>query len=298
MSTHWVRSLRLFSLFLPLSALTACGVTDPACTGANCSMPSACSLTANTSATSVISPSGCVVLQRDTTACQAARQAAGLSGVWLKFSCRVSLSLVTQGTGQAVQAVSDGQPDYLSNYFPKTNPCYESYTGAIQNPNTLAARNYTIPFPLAPTMNQQPMMDAVLGLARNGVPIFGNFAAPGDDIYQEAKTFDRCGAHPQMQGAYHYHSEPLSISYQDAHFIGVLRDGHPIYGRNDATGLATGLDTSGGHLGTTEDSPTVPVYHYHVNEQISTQATSAGQKQWFLTTGLYRGTPAACTTCR
>src|SRR2546425_7606510 len=49
----------------------------------------------------------------------------------------------------------------------------------------------------------------------NGVPIFGNFAAPGDDIYVEAKSFDRCGGHPQMSGEYHNHGEPYSLSYDD-----------------------------------------------------------------------------------
>ena len=46
-----------------------------------------------------------------------------------------------------------------------------------------------------------------------------------DDIYQEAKTFDRCGGHPEGTGVYHYHSEPYAISYDDDNFIGVMRDG-------------------------------------------------------------------------
>jgi hypothetical protein len=138
---------------------------------------------------------------------------------------------------------------------------------------------------------------AVVGLAVNGVPIFGNFAAPGDDIYQEAKTFDRCGGHPQFSGEYHYHSEPYAITYDDDAFVGVMRDGYPIYGRKDPDGSYPTLDAQGGHSGPTVNDPSGTGYHYHVNQQTSTASTSAGQKQWFLTTGTFHGTPAPCSDC-
>ncbi|OJT27457.1 hypothetical protein BO221_05675 [Archangium sp. Cb G35] len=93
------------------------------------------------------------------------------------------------------------------------------------------------------------------------------------------------------------HSEPYAISYDDARFIGVMRDGYPIYGRKDADGSAPTLDSAGGHTGVTADSPTTPVYHYHVHEQTSTSSGTLGQKQWFITTGTYRGAPGGCTGC-
>ena len=256
--------------------LSGSGAPDAGCTGSSCSQTGECPLLANTTVTATVSANGCALLQRDTSSCQAARQAQGLTGYWLKFSCRVHL-------GDQHETAQRVEPEV---------------TGGLQNPNTLSAKSYTVLFPETSDMVQKPMMDAVVGLALNGVPIYGNFAAPGDDIFQEARTFDRCAAHPQMGGSYHYHSEPVSISSQDARFIGVMRDGYPIYGRMDAAGLPTNLDSSGGHLGTTEDSPTTPVYHYHVNEQTSTSGTTVGQKQWFITKGSFRGTPAACTTCR
>jgi len=37
--------------------------------------------------------------------------------------------------------------------------------------------------------------------------------------------------------------------------------------------------------------------NFNVNEQTSTNPQSAGEKQWFLTTGTFRGTPAACGSC-
>ena len=155
-----------------------------------------CTLVADTTATATTSPEGCVVLERDTSACEASRVAAGLGGFWLDFSCRVTLS---QG-GAFVQAVSDGLPDHRSNYFPTTDPCWESYTAAIQNPNRIATHTVTIGFPSSPSTTATAMTGAVVGMAVNGVAIFGNFAAPGDDIFEEALTFDRCGAHPQMTG--------------------------------------------------------------------------------------------------
>lgn len=254
-----------------------------------------CTLNANTSETAVTSPRGCHVLSRDTSSCKASREAQGLTGYWLKFSCRVTLSKPAGGT--AISAASDGQPDYKSSYFAPSNACYEASTGGVQNPNTITLHQATVSFPLAPNQTSTRMDGAIVGMALNGVAIFGNFAAPGDDIFQEAMTFDRCGAHPQGMGHYHYHGEPYALSYDDSNFIGVLRDGYPIYGRRDPDGSLPTLDTYGGHTGVTVDSPATAVYHYHLNEQTSTGRNTAGQKQWFLTTGTYRGSIGTCQGC-
>ena len=74
-----------------------------------------------------------------------------------------------------------------------------------------------------------------------------------------------------------------------------MRDGYPIYGRKDPDGSLPTLDPYGGHTGVTLESPSTPVYHYHVNEQTSTNPGTLGQKQWFLTTGTFRGTPGTCS---
>src|SRR5690606_8027226 len=102
--------------------------------------------------------------------------------------------------------------------------------------------------------------------------------------------------HPQNTGVYHYHSEPTSLTYDDARLVGFMRDGYAIYGRRDEDGSLPTLDQFGGHTGPTADSD-VDVYHYHVNEQTSANPGTAGVKQWFLTTGMYRGVPGACTGC-
>lgn len=257
-----------------------------------------CTLTQDTYATSTVNAAGCPVLALDNSACAASRIAQGLSGYWLEFSCRITLTVSGTGNNAIVSASFDGQPDYKSNYFPTSNACWESYTGAIQNPNVIAVNNYQVQFPLHTDMTPRPMQGtAVVGMAVNAIPIFGDFAAPGDDIYQEAQTFDRCGGHPNGMGAYHYHSEPYAITNDDSRFVGMMRDGYPIYGRRDANGTYPTLDSYGGHTGTTPDSPSTSVYHYHVNQQTSTNPGTAGQKQWFLTTGTFRGTPASCSGC-
>ena len=288
--------LRLSLSTVTFSLVVACGDAsseeEPSNVPATTPAPSGCALAASTK-TIKTTPSGCAVLERDTSAGRSDREAQGLSGFWLSLSCRVTLT----AKGDVIVAKADGQPDYASNYFATSNACHEDYTDATTNPNRIAALDLEISFPRSPNDNGQPMREAIVGLALNGVAIFGNFAAPGDDIFAEAKTFDRCGAHPQQRGVYHYHSEPLSISYDDASFIGVMRDGYPIYGRRDAGGaIPDDLDAAGGHVGATANS-TTPVYHYHVNEQTSTNRSTIGEKQFFLTKGSYHGAPGTCSGC-
>ncbi len=258
-----------------------------------------CALIDGTTETATVNAAGCHVTTRDTSACEAARTAQGLSGFWLDFSCRLTLTAATEAGVQVVKIETDNQPEHLSNYFPAGNVCHEDFPGGMQNPNQIVAKTYVIPFPLAPGGASQTMKgSAIVGMAVDGVVVFGNFAAPGDDIYQEAKTFDRCGGHPQMTGVYHYHSEPNALTYDDPRLVGVMRDGYPIYGRKDSDSTYPTLDMYGGHSGVTPHSDGASVYHYHVNEQTSTNPTSAGTKQWFLTTGTYKATPASCAACK
>ncbi len=258
------------------------------------SSDTSCNLTASTTATSVSNASGCAVLSRDASSCADARKAMGLTGVWLALSCRVTLSV----EGGIVTARSDDRPDYASFYFDDADACYAAFPSGIRNPNRIATKSLAIAFPLTPSGAPVTMRGAaIVGIAVNGVAIFGNFAAPGDDIFNEAMTFDRCAGHPQMEGLYHYHSEPTSITQDDANLVGVMRDGSPVYGRKDADGSYPTLDADGGHTGTTVESPTTPVYHYHVNEQTSTGQRTAGEKQWFITNGRFHAAPATCTGC-
>ena len=154
--------------------LAACGGTDAlpatatdAASDAHGDALAGCALTASTSPSGQRAPSGCEVLLRDTSDCRAARTAAGLAGVWLAFSCRVQLS----ASGTATTTVSDGLPDFPSNYFSASDPCHEAYTGAIQNPNSIATKHYTVEFPRAPdtTARTMQMTASVLLLRRRAI---------------------------------------------------------------------------------------------------------------------------------
>ncbi len=256
----------------------------------------ACALTANTTPTSV-SNEGCAVLERDTSACEAQRREAGLDGFWLKFSCRVTL---TKPNADTVQLASDGLPDHTSNYFPDTDVCHDDFTPDRRNPNTLVEKpmRMNLLYANVPDAVGMPMNLGTIGMALNGVALFSNRAAGDDDIYVESLGFDRCHGHPTGRDLYHYHTEPWSISFDDGAFIGVFMDGFPVYGRRDANGsVPTDLDQSGGHTSPTIDSATA-VYHRHVNLQTSTTPGTAGQTEWFMSTGFYAGTVGTCIGCQ
>lgn len=253
-----------------------------------------CTVTDNTTETSQ-SSLGCYKLTRDTSSCQASRTAQGLSGFWLKFSCRVTLTK----SGSNVTITTDGQPDHKSPYFGSSHACYQSGfpSGRSANPNTLAAQSISVTVPYSPSASAgtvgTAMSMGVVGVAINGVAIFSNAAAPGDDIYDEVATFDKCEGHPAGT-KYHYHIEPTTATDNDDNFIGVMRDGFPVYGRAEYGGGSPTLNkaTGGGHQGLTADSPSSSVYHYHVNLQ-----TSGSDSAYFITSGYYMGTTGSCTGC-
>lgn len=292
MVTYLARFGLLLGLIVVATLVGGCAKTSSSSSGA-------CSLTDNTT-TGASSSNGCYLLTRDTSSCQASRTAQGLTGYWLHFSCRVTLTK----SGSNVIITTDGQPDYKSPYFSTSNACYESGfpTGRSANPNTLGEQNISMTVPMSPsspsnTTGSSMSMGAV-GVALNGVVIYSNAAAPGDDIYEEVNTFDKCEGHPAGT-MYHYHTEPTTASNLDNNFIGVMRDGYPIYGRYDAGSTTPSLThggstTKGGHSGTTVDS-TSSVYHYHVNLQ-----TSGSDSAYFITSGNYMGPSGqvgSCTGC-
>src|SRR4051812_25734033 len=73
----------------------------------------------------------------------------------------------------------------------------------------IAPQSLKVNVPLSPNTTHTPRGLGAVGMAVNGVAIFGNVAAPHDDIFREAESFDRCGGHPAPMpaGMYHYHGE-------------------------------------------------------------------------------------------
>lgn len=252
-----------------------------------------CTLTDNTTNSTTVNSYGCYKLTRDVSSCESSRTDQGLSGFWLNFSCRVTLTK----SGSNVTVATDSRPDSKSQYFSSTDACYEAFSasGRITNPNTISTQSIsaTIPFAGVAAGSNTATDEGVIGVAVNGVSIYDNSAAPGDDIYDEEATFDKCQGHPDVSSRYHYHTEPDSITSNGSDFIGVMRDGFPIYGRLDSDGSTPTLDAAGGHTGTTPDSSGASVYHYHLNLQ-----TNGTDSAYFISAGYYHGTKGSCTGCQ
>jgi len=169
-------------------------------------------------------------------------------------------------------------PDHKSMYFETSNALYEAYSEPnnpdfFKNPNRIESQNYTfkIPrYPSATSSNESTGYDAI-GVTVNGIVFFNQNAAPGDDILEELNTFDQYEGHPQQQGVYHHHTEPvyLTETLGDDALMGILLDGFPVYGpvENGVRLTNADLDEFHGHTGATAEFPD-GIYHYHITDEL------------------------------
>jgi hypothetical protein len=265
------------------------------------------SLTAFTSPTGKTATTGfstttgsCPLVTEDTSSCKAARQALGLSGNWLDFSCNVVEGLA-DASMNATTSISDAKyvtlsvvslPNYASNYYATTgsysftaydytvtgdfDALNQSYTTFYPNPSTIAVQALTVPIPLSPAASSaksQLMTGGPVGIAKNGVIIYPSDAGGTDSIFAESGSYDQCGGHPN-NASYHYHNEPYALSYDDDALIGVMRDGYFIYGRRDADGSTPGTIAAQVAAGTGDDN-LLYVYGGHEGTAPSSSDTSA-----------------------
>ncbi len=186
-------------------------------------------------------------------------------------------SITSDGTYLTVK--TKGLPDHKSCYYATTDALFEAkangtltFNGEVfaRAPNNIAEKAYVFKIPLIPALNtahaSTPM--GAIGFALNGVPLYNQYAAGGNTLAGEMKGFDQYYGHPQMQGGYHYHVEPLYITTVKAmrsSLVGFLLDGFPVYGPEENGSLVaeTALDPYHGHTGATADYPS-GIYHYHV----------------------------------
>jgi hypothetical protein len=108
-----------------------------------------------------------------------------------------------------------------------------------------------------------------VGVAFNGVVIFGNSDMQGRDAYVfEGHTLDQCNGHAAPDGSYHYHTQiPNDClggqAVEDsthAKLVGFMADGIPIYGPEGDDGvIPEDLDECNGHTDNAH-----AFYHYHV----------------------------------
>lgn len=170
---------------------------------------------------------------------------------------------------------SNNQPDHKSMYYPTTHALYEIDPDPTfkQNPNSIVSQDYvfTLPrFPSEATSKESTTFGAI-GVSVNSVVFFNQQAAPDDDILDELITFDQYEGHPQNQGQYHYHIEPIGITQLKGKeaFLGFLLDGFPVYGpiENGKALTDTELDEYYGHTSATADFPD-GIYHYHFSSEL------------------------------
>ena len=177
--------------------------------------------------------------------------------------------------GTYITVKTNGLPDHISCYWPTSNSLYRAFTGTTtfngetfaRAPNDILEKSYVFKIPINPAVNSAhsatPM--GAIGFALNGIPLYNQYAAGGVALGNEKKGFDQYYGHPQAQGGYHYHVEPLyltTVKGTKSSLVGFLLDGFPVYGPEENGAAVTGLDAYHGHTSTTLEYPN-GIYHYH-----------------------------------
>ncbi|MEY4294749.1 MAG: hypothetical protein RLY82_437 [Pseudomonadota bacterium] len=152
------------------------------------------------------------------------------------------------------------------------NPTYVHVgtSNTVASPSTTLA--YTLTIPLQPTCastSSSTSLDAI-GVAKNGIVFFNQYAAGNAVLTSEIISFDRYGGHPAQAGNYHYHMEPRYLTTASfggggspSHLVGWALDGFPVYGPTNASGNPVSLDACNGEFHATTEYP-AGIYHYHV----------------------------------
>ncbi len=177
--------------------------------------------------------------------------------------------------GNTVTINTTDLPNHTSPYWPINNPLYEDYNGTNtnwrQNPNSIGEQNITFTISLNPAeaVNKEATPMGPIGISRNGVIFYNQYAAGGAALTNEIDSFDQWFGHPAGT-QYHYHIEPtfLTQEFGDDAFLGLLADGFPVYGPvENGTRLSNSdLDEFHGHTSVTADFPE-GIYHYHITDQ-------------------------------
>ena len=178
--------------------------------------------------------------------------------------------------GNSVTFTTQDLPNHTSPYWPTSNSLYEAYNGANsnwnQNPNEIDTQNIVFTISLNPTesANKQATPLGPIGISRNGVVFFNQYAGPNQPLTNEIDSFDQWLGHPQNTGQYHYHIEPtyLTQEFGEDAFLGLLSDGFPVYGQIERGVTITNedLDVYHGHTSPTADFPN-GIYHYHITNE-------------------------------
>lgn len=180
-------------------------------------------------------------------------------------------------SGDYVVIETPGTPDHKSPYYLDTqweNAQYEAYNGNNPqfhlNPNRISEFTMTYKIPLNPTVDANHTATPLgpIGVSLNGVAFYNQYAGPNNQpLTNEINSFDQFNGHPQQQGNYHYHLEPVYLTANNGQeaLLGFLLDGFPVYGpmENGQLVQESDLDDYHGHTHATTDYPD-GIYHYHI----------------------------------
>ncbi|MFT5429816.1 MAG: hypothetical protein ACI9OJ_000488 [Myxococcota bacterium] len=160
--------------------------------------------------------------------------------------------------GFDVDVSCDGTYAWLAS---DTVPDHEVMTGIVATNEQIPvpAVDYASPLPLNPTKaSTYTTVDAALGVAVNGVPIY-DYSAQGelDPANYDASVdtvvtgqLDVCNGHAGRGDDYHYHASPTCMieampNKDDNPIIGWGFDGYPLYGHNNPDGSTVADGTLG-----------------------------------------------------
>ena len=79
--------------------------------------------------------------------------------------------------------------------------------------NMIEEKCITMKMPISPAKaaNKKNTDYSTVGLSLNGVSFFNENAVQSDQITNELFACDQCSDHPQQQGVYHYHVDPVCL---------------------------------------------------------------------------------------
>jgi len=176
----------------------------------------------------------------------------------------IQQSVSESGFNQNVGVTCDDEYAYIaSNTYPD-HDLMNGITGTNEQ-IPVPATNYASPVKLTPKFSSVlTTIDAAVGVAVNGVPIY-DYSSQGEiDLYNynvDSDTYvlgqlDNCGGHAGRGDDYHYHVAPTCMiasmkNQGDDAIIGWGFDGYPLYGNNNPDSseiIEGGLDVCNGQI--------------------------------------------------
>jgi hypothetical protein len=185
-------------------------------------------------------------------------------------------SINSAGFGAKVTVTCDASHAYIAS---DTYPDHVKMTGIVNTNDQVPvpAPGYRSPIALAPVHAATPTsIDAALGVAVNGVPIY-DYTSQGDNdlaTYNPAVDtklngeLDQCNGHAGRGDDYHYHASPICMiaamaNRGPAAIIGWGFDGYPLYGNTNPDGSAI----AAGDLDVCNATPDPTFgYRYHTSD--------------------------------